>query len=250
MSNTNWMVGALVAALGATWGASAQAQDPATPAPAAEQQQEDDAAKPEESKHPMGWIGLGLKLGVAGVGSGKFETANPAYDPTGALSGAGVGTGVANCPITSEKCSISSDSRTGFQLTLAITMGGDGFGWDLDPYLNFAGSGTAMGMYTGPKFDIHVMDPLYIGFGFGLKAAYVKADGFDYAADLYGRIPLRGTYYLFNDLGLIAELGIGYGASGYVALPSTNPATGKESDTKVNFGTAMTWDFTVGTRWP
>jgi hypothetical protein len=248
MSNTKWIVGALVAALGATWGSSAQAQEPA--APAAAEQQEDGAAEAEASKHPMGWIGLGLKVGAAGVGSGKFETANPAYDPSGVLSGAGVSTGFSNCPITSEKCTIESDSRTGFQLTLAITMGGDGFGWDMDPYLNFASKGTAMGMYTGPKFDIHVMDPLYIGFGFGLKAAYVKADGFDYAADLYGRVPLRGTYYLMNDLGLIAELGLGYGASGYVATPRANPVTGEMSDTKINFGTAMTWDFTVGTRWP
>jgi hypothetical protein len=221
--------------------ASAQAAEEAA--------KEDGAADEEATKHPMDWFGVGLSVGAGGVGSGSFETDNPAYDSSHMLSGAGVSTGVGACPIDSPKCTVKSDSRAGFQLTLKLTMGGEGFGWDVDPYLNFASAGTAMGMYTGPKYDIHVMDPLYIGIGFGPKLAWVSAKNYDYAADAYFRGMVRGTYFLMNDLGIVAELGMGYGASGYVGVPQKK-ADGTETDPKISFGSAMTWDFSVGTRWP
>jgi hypothetical protein len=254
MSNTNWKLGALVLTLGGAFAASAQAQEAAQPAPAAEQ--EDGGAEAEESKHPMGWIGVGLKLGAGGVGSGSFD--NPVYDAelAGGAGMAGVAGGGANgCSVFEPTC--DTDSRAGFQISLPISMGGDGFGWDLEPYANFASGASAYGMYTGPKFDIHIIDPLYVGFGFGLKAAYVASDNFDYAADLYGRVPIRGTYYLLNDLGLTAELGLGYGMSGYATVPTedidangdgTPEVEGKEGD--FAFGSALTWDFSVGVRWP
>jgi hypothetical protein len=243
MTNKKWMIAALLTALSGALSSSASAQA------AEETAKEDGGEAEEESKHPMDWFGIGLSLGVGGVGSGEFQTDNPAYDNSGMLSGAGVSTGVAACPINEPKCTVSTDSRTGFQLTLKMTMGGEGFGWDMDPYLNFASGATAMGLYTGPKFDIHVMDPLYVGFGFGPKLAWVSAEGYDYAADAYFRGMLRGTYFLFNDLGLVGEFGMGYGASGYVGLPQTK-ADGSQTDPKIEFGSALTWDFSVGTRWP
>lgn len=243
-----WMIAGLMTALAGSFAGSASAQE-ASSAAAAEAQKEDGGAQEEAKRHPMGWAGIGLKLGVAGVGSGSFEMNNPIYDPSGMASDVGVDPAPGYCPTDSPKCRVETNSRTGFQLTLAITLGGDGFGWDIDPYMNFASGAMAAGFYTGPKFDIHIIDPLYIGFGFGLKAAYVMTDDFDYAADLYGRVPIRGTYYLKNDLGIVAELGFGYGYSGYVALPQTL-ANGEETDTDIQFGSAMTWDFQVGTRWP
>ena len=243
MTNKKWMIAALVATLGGVFASSASAQS-------AEEIKDDSGEAEDESKHPMDWFGIGLNVGVGGVGAGEFETDNPVYDESGMLSDVGVMTGVDACPIDQPKCKVSTNSRTGLQLTLKMTFGGEGFGWDLDPYMQFGGGATAMGMYTGWKYDVHVIDPLYIGFGFGPKIAYVKADGYDYAADVYGRGMLRGSYYVMNDLGIIAELGMGYGASGYLGLPSTNPMTGEETEPKIGFGTALTWDFSVGTRWP
>jgi hypothetical protein len=246
MTNKKWMIAALLATLSGAFSSNVSAQAAEEAAAA----KEDGGSDEEASKHPMGWFGLGLTLGAGGVGSGQFEIDNPAYDSSGMLSGAGVSTGVDECPIDSPKCKVESESRTGFQLNLKLTFGGEGFGWDLDPYLNLASNGKAFGMYTGWKYDVHAMDPLYIGFGFGPKLAYVQSDKFDYGADVYGRGMVRGTYYLLNELGIVAELGLGYGASGYVALPTVDPATGNESSPKVSFGSSMTWDFSVGTRWP
>jgi len=246
MMNKKWFVGALVAAMGLAGVSSASAQAPKEPEAANE---EDGAQKEEASKHPMGWFGLGLTLGVGSVGSGSFSTDNPAYDSSGITGAAGAHTGIAGCDFSQPKCQVSTNARTGFQLTLKMTMGGDGFGWDVDPYINLASNNTAYGMYTGPKYDIHAIDPLYIAIGFGPKLAWVQAKGYNYGADVYGRGMVRGTYYLLNELGIVAELGVGYGYSGYVATPQTL-ANGMKSDTKINFGSAVTWDFTVGTRWP
>src|SRR5687768_2843585 len=120
MTNKKWMIAALLTALSGGLSSSASAQA------AEETAKEDGGEAEEETKHPMDWFGIGLSLGVGGVGSGEFQTDNPAYDNSGMLSGAGVSTGVAACPINEPKCTVSTDSRTGFQLTLKMTMGGEG----------------------------------------------------------------------------------------------------------------------------
>jgi hypothetical protein len=135
-------------------------------------------------KNPMAWAGIGVKVGVAGMSSGKLTVMGQQG---------------------------RTDQRMGLHVAVPITLGGDGFGWNFEPYyaqssiahetknsqgtvIGTANVGlTALGMYTGPIFNIHATDPLYIGFGFGIKAGYLMNKGFDYAADLYGRVPVHAT---------------------------------------------------------
>ena len=86
MMKNQVVLATLITALGGTFAATASAQEAA---PAASAELSASAAMPEESseeeedrKDPMAWIGLGLKLGVGGVGSGEFD--NPVYDPEAA----------------------------------------------------------------------------------------------------------------------------------------------------------------------
>jgi hypothetical protein len=199
----------------------------------------------EDKRNPMGWAGVGLKVGVAGVSGGKLTVMG--HD--GRVEG-----------------------RTGLQVSLPINLGGDGFGWTIEPLFGQAAVGRAVkdnagnvigdesvslkgvGFYTGPTINFHVMDPLYIGFGVGLKSAYLFNDRFEYAADVYGRVPVHATYYLSNKLALVAELGFGYGASVYADKPrvvvdqTTRSARNVKDDPA--FGLAYTWDATIGVRLP
>lgn len=165
------------------------------------------------------FFGVGLKLGVGSVGESEIDV--------GTLKG------------------VKTDARTGFQLGVPINLGGGGFGWLFEPYLNLDSDVSAIGLYTGPTFNIHIMDPLYIGFGFGLKFATLSGDNIDGGADIGGRLPFTGTYYILEDIGLTAELGIGYTSSGYVGKK-----TAADPDPEINFGNAFAWDFSVGARWP
>lgn len=183
----------------------------------------------ERRKKPMGWVGIGLKLGAGGTGASDIDVSMPT------VGGMAVpGTGVTK-----------TDSRAGFQLSVPINLGGDGFGWMVEPYLNLDKNIMATGLYTGPTINIHILDPFYLGIGFGVKFAYLSADRLDLGLDVGGRVPITGTYYIHPDIGLIAELGLGYTASGYAfkGLP------GQESP-ELSFGTAFAWDFSVGARWP
>jgi hypothetical protein len=178
----------------------------------------------ERKKKPMGWVGIGLKLGAGGVGGSELE-----------FGGATIG------GITTPGTTVSTDARAGFQLSVPINLGGDGFGWMIEPYLNFDNV-RATGLYTGPTINFHIIDPLYLGVGFGVKFAYLSADALDTGVDIGGRVPITGTYYIHPDLGLIAELGLGYTASGYAFnVPGMD---------EITFGSAFAWDFSVGARWP
>jgi hypothetical protein len=206
---------------------------------------EDDAEEAEAKKNPMAWAGIGLKAGMAGMGSAE-TTINGYSNPV--------------------------ESRLGMQLSLPINLGGDGLGFMIEPLMTTASiskatkdpTGTVtgaedvsllgLGAYIGPTFNFHVIDPLYIGFGFGLKGAYLMQDGFDLAADLYGRVPVTGTYYLTKTVGLIAEVGFGYGASVFVDKPQPmlDPITQtvkNVSDDPV-FGQTFMWDASLGVRLP
>jgi hypothetical protein len=201
----------------------------------------------------MGWLGIGLKLGVGVVGSGHFTLDNPSTQIAGQTLYSGIaGTTCLQGIGVPSTCRVATHSRTGFQLSLPINLGGDGASWDIEPYLNFANNGTAVGFYTGPMFNIHVIDPLYIGFGFGIKLAVVQPKGYDIAVDAYGRIPLRVTYYVLDKLGLVGEFGFGYGASAYASLAKTTVVNGVavKQDATTNFGPAPTWDLSVGVRFP
>ena len=198
---------------------------------------------------PMSSLGIGFKLGMAGMGEGTLE-----YQVKGKPVPGQIG------------------SRRGLYLSVPLHLGGDGFGWMIEPYygratvsavtIDHAGQTTATadvnlaayGIYTGPTVTFQVTQPLYLGIGAGLKAAYVASNFFDYGFDVYGRVPVSATYYLASQVALVAELGLGFGASAYVSQPNEtrSPITGKitkvENDAQV--GKALTWDCSVGVRLP
>ncbi|HEX5656110.1 MAG TPA: hypothetical protein VFX59_02900 [Polyangiales bacterium] len=238
--------GASAQARGAVAASGAQAlSTPPAPLLGASQQR-DDVKK--RDKNPMGVAGVGLKVGVAGMGEGKLSISRDG-----------------------ETYRSSVEARRGLQVSLPIDVGGDGFGWRFEPYLSFASVGVsrttsagvqpgeqanlnAYGMYTGPTVNLHVMQPLYVGIGAGLKAAYVHSDAFDLALDAYLRAPITATYYMTNTVALVAEVGFGYGASVYfnqpekVVDPVTRVVSNENQDPQA--GRAFLWDCSVGVRLP
>jgi len=212
----------------------------------------------DERKDPMTWVGLGLKVGFSTMGSSSLD--NPTYRDDAAraakrpdLSEAQLRglTGNGRCGVIDRRCRV--DGRTGLQVSVPINLGGDGFGWLFEPYVNFASTATAYGGYTGPTFNIHLADPFYLGFGFGPKAAWVVADGWDYAFDIYGRVPIHATFYLTKAFALVADLGFAFGASGYISNPISYTIPGaesKESLPQMTFGAGLNIDASLGFRFP
>ncbi len=233
--------------------AAAEANKPQPPAADAKS----DEGKKARDENPMGWAGLTFKLGFAGIHSSDLP--NPTYRPDLAESLSmlpqeqreqyGFGS---SCSVITERCKL--DGRYGLRLALAINLGGDGFGWDIEPYLALSSMAKAYGIYTGPKFDIHILDSLYVGFGLGLKGAWLVTDDWDFGADLYARLPLRATWYAVDNLALVFEFAFSVGASGYISQAETvtNPITGSEFRTspEMNFGAGKAWDASVGFRFP
>jgi hypothetical protein len=202
----------------------------------------------KRDKNPMAVAGVGLKVGMAGMGVGKLSLQRDG-----------------------ETYNSRVDARRGLQLSLPIDVGGDGFGWRFEPYISFASVSvsrttsigdlpgaqanlTSYGMYTGPSVQIHAIQPLYLGIGAGLKAAYVQSDAFDLAVDAYVRAPVSATYYLTNTVALVAEVGFGYGASVYfnkpvaVLDPVTRVVSNQNEDPQA--GKAYAWDCSIGVRLP
>lgn len=213
----------------------------------------------EDERDPMDVLGLTFRLGYSHQNAGSIE--NPVYSPALADAAANLSmdalvasglVGNGGCTPIDEKC--RTKSRDGLLLAATVHLGGDGFGWDIEPYLMSASSALALGAYTGPKFDIHLADPLYFGFGFGFKAAYVWADGWQHGADLGGRIPVRFTFYVTKHLALVAEGSFGAGVSGYLREQQqiVDPRNGQPIGTvpKMSFGAARVWDLSVGLRFP
>ena len=161
------------------------------------------------------------------------------------LQGSAGGRNTGACTPVMETC--YTPRRSGVQIGVGIHIGGDGFGWDAEPYIHVASGAFAVGLYTGPKFDIHIADPLYFGFGLGGKVAYVMADGWKYGADIYGRIPAHFTYYLSPNFALELEGAFGAGVSGYATDPKNYIIT---TAPEFKFGVARTWDITFGVRFP
>ena len=253
MKFTKWYLASAVLALGlfclAPSSAQAQAKQAvsniilAGPSHERASARNDDAQSP--GKHPMGWAAIGVKVGTAGMSAGKLTVMGQQGH---------------------------TQARLGLHVAVPITLGGDGFGWNFEPYFmqssithdlkNDAGSVVgsenvglkALGLYTGPVFNIHATDALYIGFGLGVKGAYLMNKGFDYAADLYARVPVHATYYLSRSVALTAEVGFGYGASVFADNPrmTVNPYAGTVTNVKDDplFGLAYTWDASVGVRLP
>ena len=213
-----------------------------------------EAAAHGNTAPPMDGYAFGVKVGFARVGTGDVR--NPTYiREAGSLSREQleaygfIGDG---CTPLDRRC--RTEARGGVQVSIPLQLGGSIVGFRLEPYMTLASTTKAYGAHTGPTFEFHVMDPLYLGFGFGLQAAWVNARGWKYAADIYGRIPLRATYYPVDDFALGLEGAFGAGASGYVSelRDVFNPATGRRIARRqdVTFGFGRTWDLSIGIRFP
>jgi hypothetical protein len=236
---------------------AARSRDPAV------REMDNPAKAPSPERDPMGWLGISVKLGVASVAVGKLG--NPVYNKPIAdfvssrgltaeqLETFGLDTRQ-SCSIIEQYCQTSG--RTGFQLALALHVGGDGFGWDAEPYMRAGGNAIVVGVYTGPKFDIHIADPFYFGFGFGGRVGYVSADGWRHGVEMFGRIPVHATLYLPKtpDFALTIEGSFGAGVSGFIAesQPIIDPRNGRQLATspKIAFGASRSWDITFGVRFP
>lgn len=217
-------------------------------------EQDAPVGQPKSKKKPMNSYAFGLQIGTAYVTTGDVR--NPTYVstatmlPQSQLEMAGlIGEG---CSIVDKRC--TTESRRGVRLAFPLQIGGSIIGFRLEPYMTLATAAKAYGVYMGPTFEFRAADPLYLGFGFGLQVAWVKDDSWKYAADIYGRIPLRVTYYVIDQLALVLEFGFGAGASGYVSelRDVINPATGRRiaRRTDMTFGFGRTWDLSIGIRFP
>jgi hypothetical protein len=211
-------------------------------------------------RDPMGWLGISFKLGVASVAVGKLP--NPVYNQ----SIYDVTTNftkqmleqfklIGPCTLIDKYCYTSG--RTGFHLAATLHVGGDGFGWDVEPYMRAGGHAVSVGVYTGPKFDIHVANPVYIGFGLGGRVGYVVAQSWRHGIEVFGRIPVHATYYVTPDFALTLEGSFGAGVSGFIAESEKilDPRPGRMGQTiatapKIAFGAARSWDITFGVRFP
>lgn len=204
---------------------------------------------PDESRDPMASAGIGVKLGFAGIVASRLQVEREG-----------------------RRYVSDVDARTGLHLALPIHLGGEGFGWTIEPYLSRSRIGravkdatgmangsedvelTALGAYTGPVVNLHLAEPFYLGVGFGARAAYVASDAFALGVDIYGRAPISATYYLAPQFALVAEVGLGYGGSIFahksrvVVDPTTNRSKSVTDDPL--FGRALSWDFSVGVRLP
>lgn len=208
---------------------------------------ENDADEPD--RNPMAPAGVGVKLGFASIGGSAVSVTKKGKTFASQL-----------------------DDRRGMLVSVPVHLGGSGFGWTIEPYLSRSSIGhevtdqngalvdekhvdlTAFGLYTGPAVNIHVATPLYLGIGAGVKGAYLATDGFDYAFDVYGRAPLSATYYVTNQLALVAEFGLGFGASVYADPPrlQVDPVTKRVRNVSgsPHVGSAFAWDCSFGIRLP
>jgi hypothetical protein len=238
----------------------AQAQTAPTAATASESTPNAENETQREHAHPMGEFSVTLRAGFGHVLAGSLD--NPTYSPLAAeaasmlspetLAQYNLADNNGACTLISTKC--RTPARNGVLVALTLHAGGDGFGWDLEPYVLAASQATSFGLYTGPSFDIHIIDPLYFGFGFGGRIGYVAADHWKYGADIFGRIPAHVTWYVHHNLALELEGAFGAGITGYTSEPIeyTNPQTGKVVATAPNFrfGASRAWDLSVGIRFP
>ncbi len=204
----------------------------AAPAPGSQPPDVDRAEEPDRDEDPMGNVGLGLKFGYLSYGEGDFET-----------------------EIEGQTIKTVLPSRSGAMLSVPLSLGGKGFGWAFEFCAGLGDELSSLGLYTGPSINIHVAREWYVSLGLGARLGYITADGVDIGADFYGRIPISATYYVIDDLGIVAELGFGYGATGIkwdTALVSFDPVTGEvvENEAAFNLGTAFQFDFSMGVRWP
>ena len=131
----------------------------------------------DESEDPMGWIGIGVKVGLASVGRSEIASMRRASVWTRRRWHAVQPRTHVPDPGSNGRPTLDSDQPR--RRRLRVGRGA---------LLSFS-SYKATGIYTGPTINLHLADPLYFGFGFGFKGAILRADELDFGIDLGGRIP-------------------------------------------------------------
>lgn len=202
----------------------------------------DQYAQPPDTD-PMGFFGIGLKAGFLHFGNATYPDVNMKVKSQ-------------YCKETQVVENRGVPSRIGFLLSVPINIGGSGFGWILDPYMGFGKIGS-YGLFTGPAINIRLSNKIYLGIGVGIRfgmitAKYINDTKTAKGIDLYGRIPIDVIYYPTEDLGLLFEFGIGYGATGYQPEYTQSTACAGVSAPKLNlqFGDTYQIDFAIGVRIP
>ncbi|HEX2882021.1 MAG TPA: hypothetical protein VHO25_21025 [Polyangiaceae bacterium] len=188
--------------------------------------------EPKDEEGSMGGILLGLKLSMLMVSAAEIDNPAAANVPPGTPAAA------------TPPAKIETAARTDFQITVPLNFGGSGFGFDLQPSIGF-GDVTAVGLYLGPAYHLEINPKTYINFGLGPQIRYWLESAVDIGADIQVRIPVGVTYYAAPDLGLFAELGLAWGATGF---KGKTPPSGAAPDFSLGLGTAF--DIGVGVRWP
>lgn len=197
----------------------------------------------------MGWASIGLLLGVAGNGPATVNLDLDAADVHGDI-----------------------EARRGFYMALPIRLGGDGLAFLLQPVMQMSkvnyrkrdsygndfgiqeASVVGLGAYLGPDYYARVSKSIYVGGGFGFKGLYSSDSAFDYAGELSVRVPVHVSYYVTRTLGVIGEVGVGYGGAVFASAPqpSFDPYSGDISldagDPRFGFG--WTWDVSFGVSLP
>ena len=129
-----------------------------------------------------------------------------------------------------------------FNLQLNLDFGGQS-AFELAPYYTYHAVGSdihTVGVLLGYAYRWSTLGgKLYPSIGFGVKLGYMVSDGIDYGLEIIGRIPVGITYYVLEDLGIVAEFGIGSATLAY---------TGYGNDFGASIGLYI--DFLVGIRWP
>jgi hypothetical protein len=206
---------------------------------------DDGNSAPSGDDDPMGFFGLGVKFGFLSFGKADFAGANvtvqSALGETQVVENKGV------------------PARSGMIISVPLNIGGSGFGWALEPYFGLGKIGS-YGLYTGPLGSIHVATDFYITLGFGARVGKITTN-FNKAKtkmgfDVYGRIPLGMIYYPTDDLGIVAEFGIGYGATGYEpgyteeTIAANNIEKVSVPKVDLQIGDTHQIDFSIGVRIP
>ena len=216
---------------GATAGAPAVV---AAPEPSAPPEADTTSAEEDDEDGPIGWAGIGVKIGYQYFGDASFDSGEDAAS-----------TVVGGIP-----------ARKNTTVALTIDLGGDGFGVQLSP---FYASGelrdeklSTVGLFAGGMYRPH-FGKVYPHVGVGLQAGFMSADIIDVGLDFYARIPVGFTYYPLKNLGLVAELGLGYGVTG-VQYPTQSFDVGdgsiSVSSPDLEFGTTFLYDLSIGLRFP
>ncbi len=89
-------------------------------------------------------------------------------------------------------------------------------GAEVGPYYTYHATPLSamhsMGTYIGYAYRFEFLGGrLYPSVGAGTRLGYLKTLGSDWGIEVTARVPLAVTYYITEDIGVLLELGFGYG---------------------------------------